>query len=627
MMLVIILLKKLKFFEKDNDNKYWLFTFFLLFTICFIAFIWHLENIGLVDETEPLFAEAGKQMVLTGDYITPYFNNETRFDKPPLIYWLMALFYNLLGINEWAVRLPSALASITLIIFLFFTLKSYGYLPNFHHKDEALKHQQLWISSWIGCGICALNLQMILWSRQGVSDALLNACISISLLCFFQGYNFQQNQENKQTFLPNKWYLGFYIFSALAVLTKGPVGIVLPSLIIIIFLAYIGKLEIIFSEMKALIGGIIFSLITIPWFIIIIKIHGENYTNTFFGYHNLERFTSVVNNHSAPWYFYFLVLLGGFFPWSFYLPYSINLTKFWQVNFWRNRHRDSQLILFAFIWVAVIFLFFSIAVTKLPSYILPLIPATSILVALMWSEEINQPKKDKITQINQGFINSTIFGIIFTLLLGIGFYFLPKFIQNDPASVNLPQAIIDHHINLIGSIFLIIFSLIAMIVIQQKKQVNLRLIIVTLIGSLLFLILVFNPLMIQVDQQRQLPLRNIAFSLKEIKQPTETLTMIGFKKPSLVFYSNESMQFFTVRSLIKYEDKYLNNLSNYLTKNNPSQTTLIIGKDEDLVRLKMQKQDYQIVKQEGVYQLRRIDKNILVNNIKQARMEYQQSGN
>src|SRR4028118_2390933 len=102
-----------------------------LCAIAWVGFLWNLGNIGLVDETEPLFAEAARQMTLTGDWITPYFNGETRFDKPPLIYWLMAVAYRTLGVNEWAVRLPSALCAIGLTCLGFYTLQQFT-----HSKEE-----------------------------------------------------------------------------------------------------------------------------------------------------------------------------------------------------------------------------------------------------------------------------------------------------------------------------------------------------------------------------------------------------------------------------------------------------------------------------------------------------------
>src|SRR4028118_1348782 len=96
--------------------------------LCGVAFCWHLGSIGLVDETEPLFAEASRQMVETGDWVTPYYNGNTRFDKPPLVYWLMAIGYQTIGVNEWAVRLPSAVAATLLTIFGFLTLRKFGYV-------------------------------------------------------------------------------------------------------------------------------------------------------------------------------------------------------------------------------------------------------------------------------------------------------------------------------------------------------------------------------------------------------------------------------------------------------------------------------------------------------------------
>ncbi|MCP2732552.1 ArnT family glycosyltransferase, partial [Limnofasciculus baicalensis] len=107
-------------------NRLWILSILWLIAIIWVAFLWNLGSIGLVDETEPLFAEAARQMTVTGDWITPYFNGVTRFDKPPLIYWLMAMAYKLIGVNEWAVRLPSALAAIALTSLGFYTLRYFG---------------------------------------------------------------------------------------------------------------------------------------------------------------------------------------------------------------------------------------------------------------------------------------------------------------------------------------------------------------------------------------------------------------------------------------------------------------------------------------------------------------------
>src|SRR4028119_824904 len=97
----------LKTWERQPAVPWVLSTLWVLL-ISSLAFFWNLGSIGLIDETEPLFAEAARQMTVTGDWITPFFNGATRFDKPPLIYWLMVIAYKIFGVNEFAVRLPSA---------------------------------------------------------------------------------------------------------------------------------------------------------------------------------------------------------------------------------------------------------------------------------------------------------------------------------------------------------------------------------------------------------------------------------------------------------------------------------------------------------------------------------------
>ncbi|WP_043938795.1 phospholipid carrier-dependent glycosyltransferase [Planktothrix prolifica] len=97
-----------------------------LFLLSAIAFLSHLGDISLIDKTEPMFVEAARQMHLTGDWITPYWNGETRFDKPPLIYWLIVIAFQTVGVNEWGARLPSAITAILSTFLVFYTLLSFG---------------------------------------------------------------------------------------------------------------------------------------------------------------------------------------------------------------------------------------------------------------------------------------------------------------------------------------------------------------------------------------------------------------------------------------------------------------------------------------------------------------------
>ena len=139
---------------KKETKTLWMFSFLWLFIVSLIAFIANLGSIGLMDKTEPMFVEAARQMIVTGDWITPYWNGETRFDKPPLTYWLVGLSFKLFGVNEWAARIPSALAAIAVVFLGFYTLKNFGFS---RAKEQNTSLTKLWISAWIGVGIIALN--------------------------------------------------------------------------------------------------------------------------------------------------------------------------------------------------------------------------------------------------------------------------------------------------------------------------------------------------------------------------------------------------------------------------------------------------------------------------------------
>ncbi|MEH2008315.1 ArnT family glycosyltransferase, partial [Nostoc sp.] len=351
-----------------------------LMVIGWIAFGWNLGNTGLVDETEPLFAEASRQMLVTGDWITPFFDGETRFDKPALIYWCQAIAYRIIGVNEWAVRLPSAIAALGLICLAFYTV--HWYLTKQDELEQVSRPTRRYLISFIAAALMALNAETIIWARTGVSDMLLTGCMASALLSFFLGYAGKEGSREQgsrgaalitnaqspmpHALFPNKWYLAFYVLIAGAILTKGPVGIVLPGLIVAAFLLYVGKFREVLREMRLFVGILIIIGLSVPWYALVIWRNGWNYINSFFGYHNVERFTEVVNGHSAPWYFYFLVVLLGFAPYSVYLPASIVRLKFWQRSHWRSLERFQQFGLFAWFWFASIFGFFTIAVTKLP---------------------------------------------------------------------------------------------------------------------------------------------------------------------------------------------------------------------------------------------------------------------
>ncbi|MGA9379500.1 MAG: glycosyltransferase family 39 protein, partial [Phormidium sp.] len=575
-----------KYWE-THPKMVWLFSILWVLLIGWLAFFWHLGSVGLVDETEPLFAEAARQMVVTGDWITPYFNGETRFDKPALVYWLMAIAYHTIGVNEWAVRLPSALSAMALTALGFYTLQRFGF-PSLQgsrgEENSKLKAFPVpstqFLSAWIGAALIALNPITIAWARTGVSDMLLSGCIGTSLLCFFIGYaakDESNSPENSRSFWFNisPWYIAFYVLSALAVLTKGPVGIVLPVIIIAGFVIYLGNWREVWREMRPVWGSLIFSAIALPWYILCYLRNGNDFIEAFFGYHNVERFTQVVNRHSAPWYFYFLVVLVGFFPWSIYLPLAIAKLRFWQVKKWRNSARSSQLGLFALAWFFGIFGFFTIAVTKLPSYVIPLMPAAAILVALLFSEQISFVISEKFLitnkekfQTNKGLFWSGIFNVVLCIAIAGVLLYLPGILGYDPAIPDLRQLLEKSGLAVRGFLIWGITAIALVFLLQHRRRLPF-LVIPNFLAFVALLIFVLTPASFLLDGARQMPLRHLSAVVRQVEKPGEELFMIGFKKPSVVFYTQRNVDYF----------EGFNETFNYIRKTsaaNPNRTSVLI---------------------------------------------------
>jgi 4-amino-4-deoxy-L-arabinose transferase-like glycosyltransferase len=571
-----------------------------LLLIGWVAFGWHLGNIGLIDETEPLFAEASRQMLVTGDWITPFFNGETRFDKPALIYWCQAIAYAIIGVNEWAARLPSVLAAMGVMGLVFYTLQQS--LTREDELEQTSRPTRRYLTAGVAAAMTALNPEMIAWGRTGVSDMLLTGCMASALLCFFLGYANQEGtrEKNNHQFpipnsrFPNKWYLACYVLIAAGILTKGPVGIVLPGIIIGAFVLYLGKVREVWLEMRPLLGLLIILVLSVPWYALVIWRNGWNYINAFFGYHNLERFTEVVNGHSAPWYFYFMVVTLGFTPYSVYLPGAIARLKFWQRQHWLAQERSQQLSLFAGFWFIGVFGFFTIAVTKLPSYVLPLMPASAILVALFWSEQFQGTKSDS----KKLFLWSGWANVVFLSTLAVALLNLSRISGSDPAAPDIYLLIEQSGLPALGGwIWLCCAVIIAALLLTRRWPF---LISVNLLGFAAFFIVALMPTLFLLDQQRQLPLRELSAIAIQTQQPNEELVMVGFKKPSVAFYTRQHVNY------LQAAKEAVEHIQIQTSKQVKPPSLLLLAQQSMFVNMGLQPDDYKYLATKGAYYLIRV---------------------
>ena len=582
-----------------HPQSYGLISLIWLGFLAVVAFLAPLGTLGVTDKTESLFVEVAHQMYVSGDWITPRWNGEIFFDYPVWGYWLVALSFKVWGVSEAAARLPGALAAIAVVIVGFWVLKDWG----LGRGEETLREPQRWLRAWLGAGILALNPAWLAWGRTAVTDMFLASAITLTLLSFFLGY-VQPEQPNRQRL----FYYFTPVSAAIAVLAKGPVGVLLPGLVILCFLVYRGELRQILREVNLGIILILFLLVVSPWYRLATQAHGLEFINSFFGFSNFQRFTSVLYRHAGPWWFYLPWCLILLLPWSPFLPLAIAQVEVWRWRDWRKAPRSQQLGPFCCFWLVLILLFFSSAATKLPGYILPLIPAAAILLALFWGQIWTSPQLTRL-QSWPFLISAGLNGLIL-LALAIAAAISPQLIGTDPAHPALVENLQGLHLPLIlASIISLNTLLFAVLAFNSHGRGWLWLPNLGFwLGALLW---VLPPLGQLMDSQMQKPFRELSRTVGQVAEPQEPIWVMGYRRYSLVFYSQKPAIFLDD---VQYGWELLQRPHN----GHSSPTVLITGDRAVIERFNLQPQDYQMLGQWGNYQLLRVAKSVLLLRKSQA---------
>ncbi|MBI5887162.1 MAG: phosphatase PAP2 family protein [Deltaproteobacteria bacterium] len=333
-----------KLYSRTN----WLIAGLLILAI-FVSFF-KTGSLLLFDVDEAVFSEASREMAETGDYITPTYNYEPRYDKPILIYWFMSSAYRLFGVNEFAARFTSSAFGVLLVMMTFFFMRRIkGGLPAFFAAIALL-----------------LNIEYFVYTHSAVTDMTLAFFITASLFSFFLAVH-----END-----GRWAAAFWVSSAAAVLTKGAVGLLFPVSVGFLYLLASRNLSMaaMFLAPRHL---LIFIAAAAPWFIAETYVNGMDFINAFVIKHHFKRYTEVISSHGGPFYYYLGVLALGFFPWVCFVPEAV------YKGFTQLRNGKGGLYLFSAIWFLFVLIFFSISSTKLPNYIFPLMPAGAVLAGLL----------------------------------------------------------------------------------------------------------------------------------------------------------------------------------------------------------------------------------------------------
>ncbi len=568
---------------------------YLILAIGLVICFWQLGSTGLVDETPPLFAAASRAMSNTGDWLTPRVNGLPRFDKPPLVYWLMGLGYSIPGnadwdpLGTWSARFPSAASSLFMMLLLGDTVMRWP------HRGEAFPRR---------CGLItalafAFSPLVMIWSRIAVSDALL--CTTLGSALIFQWRSYAKSQNGS-------WRLA-WVFLGLAVLTKGPVAVVLMTMTLVLF----GSLpQIDFSLLLARIrpvpGFCITALVSLPWYLLELRAEGQAFWDSFFGYHNLQRFTSVVNFHQEPWWFFVLILIIASLPFTPFL--ILGLFKAFSISFpGSNGHkldlnpRDS-LVPFAACWLICVFVLFTSAATKLPSYWLPATPAAALLIGCVDSGT----KSSRFAWWGSIFLSFSLALVFWSSpfwLLSIKDPELPTLGSELLASRLVLRAAISFTLVGVLGIFLGFFS-------KTKRLLAMQ------APLLLFQMLVLVPMISLGDQVRQAPLRQVAKLLVSSKKPFEALAMVGTQKPSIHFYTGEVIIYEgrSAYALVNLEErlrleKRKGWSGSQIDGSKGARTALVVIDKRTAKRLHWQELNPEIIGEFGVYMVWRLDRQTL----------------
>lgn len=351
---------------------------------CFVLFD-GLGNFPLFNPDEALYAEPAREMLESGEYITTYLNYVVRFTKPPLCIWAMAGCFQIFGVTEFAARFFGAACGAILVGM------TYLFLNRFAGRRSAVIAAIALLTAPLFYGT----------SREAITDAPL----SLFMACGFMG--FYAFLKTGRTF----WLWTAYVLLGLAVMTKGPVAVVLPVMVLGVFHTLKGDLFKALWSYRPIVGALIVGAIALPWFVTEIVVTKGAYFQEFIMRENFQRFTSVVDAHKHGWWYHVAAMFGGFFPWSVFLPCAVarSIAPIVQAvkqgvgygprlvgtleRTLKSLTLRQELLLYSLCWAGVTLVFFSSSVSKLLPYTLPAFPAIAILVALEIDSALQNKEK------------------------------------------------------------------------------------------------------------------------------------------------------------------------------------------------------------------------------------------
>jgi 4-amino-4-deoxy-L-arabinose transferase-like glycosyltransferase len=316
----------------------------------------------LWDNSETAYGEVAREVLLTHDWVVMHLNGSPWFVQPPLYFWIAALLAKVFGVSAFAMRLPSAFATIAMG-------GAVGYATARIAGGRA---------GTVAAIVLSTSLMQAIVGRLAIMDALLDFAVAAAALWWYRAFEPTGDVRRRDT---------AFVCGALALavgtLAKGPVAPVITVLIIGAWMLWERRAGRLAAPSRNAIAfaALAFCVVTLPWFVALVARVGLQGLLVLIGHYTIGRYTGVIENQTGPIWYYIPVVILGFFPWIAFLPVAVAAA-------WRGATKpDGAFTRFVFVWAIVPFVFFSFANTKLPNYVALILPALAILVG-MWFERV-----------------------------------------------------------------------------------------------------------------------------------------------------------------------------------------------------------------------------------------------
>ncbi len=345
----------------------------VLFFAVIAFYFYGLGHLPLLGPDEPRYAQIAREMFLNRDLITPTLGGQPWFEKPALLYWMMIASYKLFGVSEWSARLPAAVSGLLTVLAVFCIGQS---VERTVKREAELRNGGAELS---GLGFwsaltAATTLGIVVFSRAASFDVIVTMTMTWALT-FFIISELEETDKARRRYL-----VGFYIFIGLSLLAKGLIGIVIPLGVVSAYYVFRRRLPERTTALSLFWGLPLALAVAAGWYAPVIWRHGWPFIDQFFIQHQFARYVSDKYHHPAPVYFYLLILIPLSLPWTAFFIEGIGKASRWR---WRaNNPKGAALdrvMVLAFAWVLVPLIFFSFSTSKLPGYIIPVLPAVALI--------------------------------------------------------------------------------------------------------------------------------------------------------------------------------------------------------------------------------------------------------